>query len=229
MGYITSLTVPSGVRYAVLPVPDDLFMRIALYAQIEALTESRNWEDRGVGDLSPEQQASLFSAAFEQFQFLESLPSEGGDGLFAKIAEGNLAGSSSFTISRGQCVGFRDIKIGVWGAAASPEEYAYLSVRLWDETGVQITSWRPGASGSIQKIWLGETSPGNTECFVSLRVPQWHEHSGSFFIAHEIMARRQEYVMGDYGGEKISAISIELENAVFDTDSRYLVWGLADV
>lgn len=77
MGYITSQTVPSGTRYFILPVPDDLYMRIAVRDALGQLCEAYSWEMAGAEGLTEEQQAGLYCAAYENLQELETLPSGG--------------------------------------------------------------------------------------------------------------------------------------------------------
>ena len=77
MGYITSPTVPSGTKYFVLAVPDDLYMRIAVRGALGELCNEYSWEMAGTEGLTEEAQAALFCAAYENMQELAALPTGG--------------------------------------------------------------------------------------------------------------------------------------------------------
>lgn len=119
MGYITSQTVPSGTRYFILPVPDDLYMRVAVRDALEVLCETYSWEMAGAEGLTEEQQAGLFCAAFAALQELETLPTGGG-----------MIGTVSWYATQALPAGVLLCNGQIYEASAYPELYAVIAESL---------------------------------------------------------------------------------------------------
>lgn len=119
MGYITSQTVPSGIKYFVLPVPDDLYMRLAVRSALESLCEVYAWEMAGAEGLTEEQQAGFYCAAFAALQELDTLPTGGG-----------MIGTISWYATQGLPAGVLLCNGQIYEASAYPDLYAVIADSL---------------------------------------------------------------------------------------------------
>jgi len=166
MGYITSQTVPSGIKYFVLPVPDDLYMRLAVRGTLESLCDAYSWEMAGAEGLTEEQQAGLFCAAFAGLQELETLPTGGG-----------MIGTISWYATQGLPSGVLLCNGQIYEASAYPELYAVIadSLKLPGDRFKVPNLIGKYATGTSEDFAIGESVGSDSMLLLPEHVPD-HKH-----------------------------------------------------
>lgn len=229
MPYITPGTEGQGLRYFVVPCPNDQASRIALRAQLEDLAEVHFWDNpRGASGVTAQRQAERFRNAI--FATLEGdlPPAQGGtvEDIVSWTTMGSGLNSIDFDLLLAS--NYHSLKIELWGASTH-STIDRLFLHLVNSSDVEFDTVEAGETLGGNTNWLESDNNGiGTYNYIAISVPNYSSNSAVWYWDTVLHARRSGHEVRRRNINQYPAkIRLSLASGEFSFPTKYRISGIA--